>query len=262
MAKSWDTTGIAFSVESWKTILTALKPGGFIVSFAAPRLYHRMACAIEDAGVETYPPITWNFSSGMPKPQNVAKLFDRDNVPNRQPVGFRKAAGYNSLQIRHGQQDYSKLKFAIYEDNLSEESKQWQGYYYGVNALKPGFETIYLGRKPIAEQRVIDNIRCHGTGALNIAGLKARTDDGKWPSNVLWHPKARASDHKTDHPTVKPTELMEDLITLACPQNGAVLDPFGGTGTTGLACTNLGFASTLIEINPEMEAVMRRRCFL
>ena len=52
---------------------------------------------------------------------------------------------------------------------------------------------------------------------------------------------------------------MEDLCLLACPTGGSILDPFAGTGTTGVAASRLGFSCTLIEQNPEMEAVIRRR---
>lgn len=44
---------------------------------------------------------------------------------------------------------------------------------------------------------------------------------------------------KNSHPTVKPIQLMEYLIKLVCPANGIVLDPFMGSGSTGLACLNL-----------------------
>ncbi|HUM44203.1 MAG TPA: site-specific DNA-methyltransferase, partial [Fervidobacterium sp.] len=54
-----------------------------------------------------------------------------------------------------------------------------------------------------------------------------------------------------NHPTVKPIKLMEYLITLITPPNGIVLDPFFGTGTTGIAAVNLGFNYIGFEISKE-----------
>ena len=52
MGKSWDSTGIAFNVETWKLAYQLLKPGGYLLAFSGARTYHRMAIAIEDAGFE------------------------------------------------------------------------------------------------------------------------------------------------------------------------------------------------------------------
>lgn len=53
------------------------------------------------------------------------------------------------------------------------------------------------------------------------------------------------------HPTVKPIKLMQYLIKLITPPNGTVLDPFMGSGSTGVACKELGFKFIGIELNPE-----------
>src|SRR5690554_463470 len=52
MGKEWDGTGIQYNVELWKEALRVLKPGGHLLAFGGTRTYHRMACAIEDAGFE------------------------------------------------------------------------------------------------------------------------------------------------------------------------------------------------------------------
>jgi len=85
---------------------------------------------------------------------------------------------------------------------------------------------------------------------------------GRWPSNLLLEdeflddksrffycakPSKKEKGIACNHPTVKPKALMEYLITLVTPTDGIVLDPFFGTGTTGLACQNLGFDFVGIE---------------
>src|SRR5262249_51928183 len=49
------------------------------------------------------------------------------------------------------------------------------------------------------------------------------------------------------HPTMKPIALMRYLCRLICPKGGMILDPFAGTGTTGLAAIEEGFSALLIE---------------
>jgi site-specific DNA-methyltransferase (adenine-specific) len=70
MAKAWDNTGIAYSHRFWAEVLRVLKPGAFLVSFGGTRTYHRMACAIEDAGFEIRDQLGWTFGSGFPKSMN------------------------------------------------------------------------------------------------------------------------------------------------------------------------------------------------
>lgn len=258
MGKQWDDTGISFMPSTWQKITKVLKPGGFIAVFASPRLYHHLAVAIEKTGVETYPFLTWEYDTGLPKPMNVAKLFDRDNCKNRTPVGWRRVSGYSKIQMENGQQKYTNFDQPIYDHAVSEEAQEWDGYFYGVNTMKPASEPIYIGRKPISEKRVIDNIREHGVGALNIDALKQRYG-GKWPSTRLRHAKTSKRNHQTDHLTVKPISLMEDLVALTCPSGGHVLDPFAGTGTTGAACKKLGMKFTLIEQDERwLDAIMKR----
>src|SRR5690554_5039615 len=77
MGKKWDSTGIAYNVELWKECLRVLKPGGHLLAFGGTRTYHRMACAIEDAGFEIRDQIQWLYGSGFPKSMNVGKAIDK-----------------------------------------------------------------------------------------------------------------------------------------------------------------------------------------
>ena len=49
MGKTWDNSGIAYSVELWRECLRVLKPGGHLLAFGGSRTWHRLAVAIEDA---------------------------------------------------------------------------------------------------------------------------------------------------------------------------------------------------------------------
>lgn len=61
MGKSWDSSGIAYNVEMWSYVLRALKPGGYLLAFSGTRTYHRMVCAIEDAGFDICDQLAWVF---------------------------------------------------------------------------------------------------------------------------------------------------------------------------------------------------------
>jgi len=73
------------------------------------------------------------------------------------------------------------------------------------------------------------------------------------------HPDRPTELQANNHPTVKPIKLMEYLIKLITPPNGVVLDPFMGSGTTGVACKNLGFDFIGIELSPEYYEIAKKR---
>lgn len=70
MGRKWDATGVAFDLTTWTEALRVLKPGGYLLAFSGTRTYHRMVCAIEDAGFEIRDQIGWAFGSGFPKSHN------------------------------------------------------------------------------------------------------------------------------------------------------------------------------------------------
>jgi hypothetical protein len=82
MGKAWDSSGIAYDVTMWSETLRVLKPGGHLLAFGGSRTYHRMACAIEDAGFEIRDQIMWLYGSGFPKSLDVSKAIDKQRKGN------------------------------------------------------------------------------------------------------------------------------------------------------------------------------------
>ena len=80
MNRSFDSTGIAFDVDPVEGYPSVLKPGGHVAAFAASRTYHRLACAIEDAGFEIRDQIDWVYASGMPHGSGC-DAHDRPGTP-------------------------------------------------------------------------------------------------------------------------------------------------------------------------------------
>ena len=253
----WDSSDVSFSPVLWQCFMRVLKPGGYAAFFTAPRLYHRAALAAENAGFTIMPPLGWRFREGLAKPVNLSELFDRDNLDTREIIGQRKGSGFTQGNVDHGAQNRTHTVFAAHARYVSEEAKVWRGFFYGRNALTPCLEPILLVQKPIETRRMIDNVRLWGTGALNIGAL--RDEYGFWPSTVFLHRKTSKVAHQTGHPTVKPLALMEDLCTLICPRGGRILEPFAGTGTTGVAAKRRGYDCVLIERNPLMRPVIEER---
>lgn len=251
--KSWDRTGVAFSDLLWQRLSAVLKPGAFLISFCRDRFYHRIASAAEDAGFTIYPPLYWKFSGGMPKPMNVSNLFNRQ-AKDRKVIGSKPGAGYVRLMVKHGLQNVTHYEFPVYEDATA-EAIAYKDHYYGLASFLPAIEPILLAQKPVSEKRVIDNIRVHGTGSLYFGWSPS------WPSTIYECARAKKSEHGSDLPCVKPLALMERLCqTVAGGRPLAhVLDPFAGSGTTGVACKRLGLRCDLIEFHAEMEPVILRR---
>lgn len=166
MGKSWDNTGIANNPEMWKECLRVLKPGGYLLSFGGTRTYHRMACAIEDAGFEVRDMIEWVYGSGFPKSLNIGKAVDKLQGNEREvvdnPYKNRRPNGNSWVeQIGDKPDDYTK------------GTSEWEGW---GTALKPAHEPICMARKPLAEKTVAENCLKYGTGGINIDESRVGTE--------------------------------------------------------------------------------------
>lgn len=181
MGKSWDSTGIAYDTELWGFALQILKPGGHLLSFGGSRTYHRMACAIEDAGFEIRDQIMWIYGQGFPKSLDVSKALDKKAGLERGKVRFKPRIE-TSGTMSGGSETRPCLtknrELGFYEvpntNPVGDLAKQWSGWGTG---LKPAHEPIVLARKPLAESTVADNVITHGTGAINIDGCRVEMLD-------------------------------------------------------------------------------------
>lgn len=135
-------------------------------------------------------------------------------------------------------------------------SDRGDGWYYGAATPKVDFEPVILAQRPIASRTFSENIKEYGVGDMNMA----RNADGKYPSSVLNSPKSGKDDRSGSlHPSVKPVNLLRDLIRRITPPGGTVLDPFAGSGTTAEAARREGFDCILMEAEPEYVAFLGER---
>jgi site-specific DNA-methyltransferase (adenine-specific) len=133
MGMAWDATGIAFDPATWSEVLRVVKPGGHLIAFGGTRTWHRMTCAIEDAGFEIRDCLMWLYGSGFPKSLDVGRAL----APLPRSSRADEAA--------------------------------WDGWGTG---LKPAWEPIVLARRPLAARSVAANVRRFGTGAINVDGCR------------------------------------------------------------------------------------------
>ena len=169
MGKSWDNTGIAYKVELWREVLRVLKPGGHLLSFGGSRTYHRMACAIEDAGFEIRDQIMWVYGSGFPKSLNIGKAVDKIQGNEREVVGIDDGRSkYDGAERKQRTEDNRLISTGQDRVMVTTGTSAWEGY---GTALKPAHEPICVARKPI-EGTVAENCLKWGVGGLNIDGCR------------------------------------------------------------------------------------------
>lgn len=181
MGRAWDKA--LPDPRIWRECLRAMKPGAHGVIFGAPRMYHRLACQVEDAGFEVRDVLMWMFGSGFPKshdPSKAVGITSRDGLARDLPQ--------------------------------SEEARRLLGL---GTALKPAYEPILLVRKPL-RGTVAENVLAYGTGCLNIGACRVgdepitqhgrsgdgfgfssaeapgRAWSGRWPANVVLDEEAGA----------------------------------------------------------------------
>jgi len=172
MNKTWDSSGIAYSVEFWTEALRVLKPGGHLLAAGGSRTYHRLACAIEDAGFEIRDSISWVYGSGFPKSLNVSKEIDRAAGVEREVVGSKRTnVGIQGGKFTAGSRT-GEVNVTI---PATDAAKKWQGF---GTALKPSVEPFVMARKPIVGT-VANNVLTYGTGALNIDESRVESTDSQ-----------------------------------------------------------------------------------
>lgn len=251
----WDKAGVAFQPETWRKVLRVAKPGAPLLAFGGTRTFHRLTCAIEDAGWEIRDCLIWLYSNGMPKGVNL-------KVP-----GFE---GYSSTLKPAWEPIVLAMK--PFAGSFARNAEQ-----HGVSGLN-----IDACRVPGEPWKMKRNVTGLAEGKFFNKGRAKRLDKkphagGRWPANVIlgepdlvgvpsrffYCPKPTKAEQGegNTHPTVKPLELMAYLVKLVkTPTGGVVLDPFIGSGTTAVACTRERCRYIGIESNPDYLTIAARRC--
>lgn len=249
MGKKWDYE--VPSSDLWEEVLRVLKPGGHLLSFGGARTYHRLAVNVEDAGFEIRDQIIWIYGSGFPKSKNQLKpAIEPIVLARRRPI---QTVVSNVLKYGTGALNIQASRVPSDDDY----EKAWD--------------------KPVSQHAGTHFDYGNGKKIVNLVDYKPT--GGRWPANVLHDGSPEATEgmgkasryfygsktSKKDrgegntHPTVKPTDLMRYLVRLITPQGGIVLDPFMGSGTTGVAAKSEGFSFLGIEREPDYLEIAKGR---
>lgn len=162
MGKNWDH-GVP-GVEFWKEALRIAKPGAHLLSFGGTRTFHRIACAIEDAGWEIRDTIMWVYGSGFPKSMDISKAIDKKLGAERTEVVGTRHRNVKPFDDGNGWNSNNTTGDYQYMAPASEEAKKWSGW---GTCLKPAYEPVIMARKPL-EGTVADTVLKYGTGGINI----------------------------------------------------------------------------------------------
>jgi site-specific DNA-methyltransferase (adenine-specific) len=360
MGMTWDGGDVAHSVEMWAQCLRVLKPGGYLLAFGGSRTYHRLACAVEDAGFEIRDQIMWLYGSGFPKSLNLGDGRGTALKPAHEPIVVARKPLIGTVAANFERWGTGALNIDAYRIGTEGGSSEPDGG--GIHRYNKMLNE--QGYRPSAYQPTRDGESSAekvyaGEGGTNFAmkpGPRGGDPCGRWPANVIhdgseevtsllpsvksgsiephhvrhtsktvtvygerrapeieqtygdsgsaarffyaakadkaereegcydlavgplaYSNQAQAEVNRGNiehtgksgintvkmrgntHPTVKPVDLMRYLVRLVTPKGGLVLDPFTGSGTTGVAALLEGMDFVGMEITPDYVAIAERR---
>lgn len=227
-----------------------MKPGAFLAAFGSPRTYHRLACGLEDSGLEIRDTLMWLYSDGVLKSRRYSGGRAAALKPAFEPIALARRELDGSTEgtiARHG------------TGALNTEGCRVEGRHPANVILEHAAECEEGACAP-------------GCTAAAVETSAAERRVRPAPTRFLYCPRASRSEREAGcdqlpqttldlfpqagltrtglhnpHPTVKPLELMRWLVRLLCPAGGLVLDPTAGSGTTGAAAAIEGRAFIGIE---------------
>ena len=233
-----------------------MKPGAFLAAFGSPRTYHRLACGVEDAGLEICDTLMWLYAEGMSKSRHYPGGRATTLKPAFEPIVLarRKLDGTTEETIaRHGtgalNAEACRVEGRHPANVLLEHSTECAGGRCAPGCPVAAADSCAAeGRSRLAPSRFLycpkasrreRNAGCEELPRRVLDLFPNAHKGGKKPAHV-----------RNPHPTVKPLELMRWLVRLLCPPDGLVLDPTAGSGTTGAAAVLEGRRFLGIELEP------------
>ena len=188
-----------------------LCPGAFFLAFSSPRLYHRMAVALDDKGFEIRDMLAWRYKHAQ------AKAFTMDHFVRKMDMS---------------KEDQDKLI-------LSMDGRK-------TPQLRPQFESIVVAQNP-KQGTFVENWSRWKTGLIDTFSTKVNDIS---PTTVFDIEKPGKHKDNL-HLTVKPVELIDLLIRIFSSRGQTVLDPFVGSGTALIAARDSGRFGIGMEIHSD-----------
>ena len=232
-------------VDTWREVYRVLKPGAFVLSFCAPEFYHRMAVAVEDAGFRPLDMVVWMVTTKMAKANRLK--------PAHEPIFVAQKPLDGSIKANFE-------KWGCGQINTTTTRVPWDG--------KPTTGWIKGGT-----QRRAFGGNVAKASEQAVKETEDANPNGRYPSNIIGHfdepehqkyfyaPRATRKERGeyNDHPTPKPIALMRYLTRVYAPTGGLVLDPFMGSGSTGIASLQEGRRFVGIDMTQHYVDISQRR---
>ena len=233
------------SVDIWVEVFRTLRPGAFCLAFCSPELYHRLACNVEDAGFTIKDQIMWMTTTKMPKHNRLK--------PAHEPIVVAQKPYQGTLQNNFEKWGCGLID--IENTRVPWDKKPPTGW------VKDGAKRRTFGRDGKT------------TGTQEEFGTVDANPAGRYPSNIIgdvlpehqkyfYAPRATRKEKGSDndHPTVKPIDLMAYLIKVYSPKETIVLDPFCGSGSTGVAALQENRKFVGIDLSSHYVDISAKRC--
>lgn len=238
--------------------LRLLKPGGFIAAFGSPRTFHRLACGIEDAGFELRDTLMWVYGQGVPKSRRLPDGCGNGVKPSYEPVILARRPftgttnanverwGTGALHIDAARvgADYWPANLALTHAPDCDERCAPDCPVRMIDGARPDLRPsrlFFCSKASRAEREA----GCEHLPRRSVQLYPGRNRSPRVVANV--------------HPCVKPQAVMAWLVRLLSPPGALVLDPFAGSGTTGIAALAEGRQFLGIEREPDYVTVARAR---
>lgn len=216
MGKQWDTGEVAFSEVFWAECLRVLKPGGHVAAFSGTRTYHRMACAIEDAGFEIRDQIGWLYGAGFPKSHNVSKKLDGARCACAGCEAAESVLQHDVRSMRDS--DVSEARQSEKEcGEVLQQSMQEQGARGSVHGTEPS-KRLAAGEERRVEGR---SNASEATRELRVGSVREMPagSDGDGAQGRL-HYGASSGDGASDRSTADPDGVRASLGPQTAEQCG------------------------------------------
>jgi DNA modification methylase len=294
MGKSWDSFVPGPSV--WREVYRVLKPGGHVLSFFGTRTYDMGVVAMRLAGFEIRDQVDWLYGSGFPKSKNIGDGRGTALKPGHEPLVMARkpligtvaenvmeygTGGLNIDGCRVGtgsdkgiwpitKRRHADVTWTVQPVETNTTQGRWPAnvIHDGSEEVEAEFAVFGGSRSPATYKHNIP--QGYGTSEIyGKGGLREQQNgfgDTSTTSRFFYAAKASKKERndglggeKNNHPTVKPTNLMQYLCRLITPPNGVILDPFCGTGSTGRGAMLEGFRFLGIEMDADYALMAKMR---
>jgi len=234
-SKAWDKS--VPGVPVWREVLRLLKPGGIMIAASHARTYHQLATVVELAGFDIMDMLFWNYDQSYPAGKNLGgqwqSLLKRAHEPwvvARKPLPVVQVPGRRAGKTKAKKLGLQETFDTYGTSGLRVVGNGQDGFKWASNSIK--------ARKPRPEER-----------GLGLNPAKIRSSDG---SRIL-------ADQPNNHSTVKPLSLMRRLVRIVGDSGATILDPFAGSGTTGMAAMAEGMNFIGFEMEAESFDIFQQR---